>query len=385
MATNRKGSKVHRVRILCWVLCVSSCNGSVAIAQTEKDSLRRAAWETPIVERESSILLQEDGDGPVLARLAYPAKRVLKITSATGLVEFTVGQEASLSEDGCTLRFADCKGISVVKTNALFLPAGAPHSYAHRKDHPEQHLLYAPGHWFHDRNVEITYERLKSGEPNEVLPSVALGKLPLTLQRLRDQSRLEIGVSGDSISTGLDSSGTTQTPPNQPGYVELLRVALREDFNAEVSVENRSVPGWSIANGISDWPQLRESKPELVLIAYGMNDVGRRDPDWFEARLRELIAMIQIDLPGTEILLVSPMLGNAEWVHTPREMFLEYRDRMRKFVGKGIAVADVTEVWHRLLQRKHDLDLTGNGLNHPNDFGHRLYAQAILQLLPAKE
>ena len=38
-------------------------------------------------------------------------------------------------------------------------------------------------------------------------------------------------------------------------------------------------------------------------------------------------------------------------------------------------------VWQELLENKHDLDLTGNGLNHPNDFGHRLYAQAILELL----
>ena len=34
-----------------------------------------------------------------------------------------------------------------------------------------------------------------------------------------------------------------------------------------------------------------------------------------------------------------------------------------------------------MLKNKHDLDLTGNGLNHPNDFGHRLYAQAILAAL----
>ena len=34
-----------------------------------------------------------------------------------------------------------------------------------------------------------------------------------------------------------------------------------------------------------------------------------------------------------------------------------------------------------LLARKSDFDLTGNGLNHPNDFGHRLYAQMILALL----
>jgi acyl-CoA thioesterase I len=37
---------------------------------------------------------------------------------------------------------------------------------------------------------------------------------------------------------------------------------------------------------------------------------------------------------------------------------------------------------HRLLLRyKHDLHLTGNGLNHPNDFGQRVHAQAILALL----
>ena len=37
-------------------------------------------------------------------------------------------------------------------------------------------------------------------------------------------------------------------------------------------------------------------------------------------------------------------------------------------------------VWE-LMKNKHDLDLTGNGLNHPNDFGHRLYAQTILSVL----
>jgi hypothetical protein len=75
------------------------------------------------------------------------------------------------------------------------------------------------------------------------------------------------------------------------------------------------------------------------------------------------------------------MLGNREWIHTPREMFFGYRDALRGVVQEGQALADLTEVWEILLQRKHDLDLTGNGLNHPNDFGHRLYAQAILEFL----
>jgi|SRR5215831_18703072 len=38
-------------------------------------------------------------------------------------------------------------------------------------------------------------------------------------------------------------------------------------------------------------------------------------------------------------------------------------------------------VWQTLLQRKTFYDITGNGVNHPNDFSHMLYAQTILGLL----
>ena len=76
------------------------------------------------------------------------------------------------------------------------------------------------------------------------------------------------------------------------------------------------------------------------------------------------------------------MLGHSEWVHTPRAMFAAYRDELKKLVGPHADLADLIEVWSILLEHKHDLDLTGNGLNHPNDFGHRLYAQAVLECLP---
>jgi acyl-CoA thioesterase I len=33
------------------------------------------------------------------------------------------------------------------------------------------------------------------------------------------------------------------------------------------------------------------------------------------------------------------------------------------------------------MERKRHIDLTGNGVNHPDDYGHRVYAQAILALL----
>jgi hypothetical protein len=46
-----------------------------------------------------------------------------------------------------------------------------------------------------------------------------------------------------------------------------------------------------------------------------------------------------------------------------------------------MVLADMTTLWLELLERKNAYDLSGNGLNHPNDFGHRVYAQIILGLL----
>ncbi len=41
----------------------------------------------------------------------------------------------------------------------------------------------------------------------------------------------------------------------------------------------------------------------------------------------------------------------------------------------------MTAIWAELLYNKKDWDLTGNRVNHPHDFGHRVYAQVISALL----
>ena len=40
--------------------------------------------------------------------------------------------------------------------------------------------------------------------------------------------------------------------------------------------------------------------------------------------------------------------------------------------------------WSGFLELKKDWDQSGNGVNHPNDFGHRVYAQVIFTLLDPK-
>ena len=339
--------------------------------------LRSPAWKSPTVYRESSVLLQ-DKQGANNARLAFPAEEILQVRTALGLESFQEGTHWTLDPTKSVLQWVGQPPVRTIGLDQLFLPAGSPNSYKHRTGNPEENLLYAPGKWFHERNIEITYRRADSiAIPTGTSPK----SLEKTLRKLRAKSNVVIGVSGDSISTGLDASATTLTEPNQPGYPDLVAAQLVHDFDCPIDLVNRSVAGWSIANGLADLEKLLESKPDLLIVAYGMNDVGRRDPVWFAEQARKLQVRAKELLPELEILWVAPMLGNREWIHTPREMFFVYRDALRGVVQEGESLADLTEVWDILLQRKHDLDLTGNGLNHPNDFGHRLYAQAILECL----
>lgn len=339
-------------------------------------NLLAPAWASPVVHRESSVLLQMKDGGPITARLAFPAAEVVEVATADRRHRFDC-EAVTLSKDGLTLTFTKPEPVEPIPGRTLFVPKGSPQSYAARVGHPDESLMYHAGRWFHDRNVEVTYRR----RDEKITPVEIVGSLPKTAARLKAGEPLTLGVSGDSISTGADASVYSNAAPFQPGYAELVAAQLQARFDSRVTLKNRAVGGWSVANGVKDIDKLLAEKPNLIVVAYGMNDVGRRDPKWFGEQTRAILDRIKATDKDVEVILVAPMLGHGEWTATPREMFPKYRDVLKGMTGPGVALADVTAVWELMLKNKHDLDLTGNGLNHPNDFGHRLYAQAILSVL----
>jgi len=359
-------------------------NHEVVLRDLPELHLLEPAWSSANVHRESSVLIHATDDLPPQARIAFKASEILRVAVANSGQALVEGSDWTLGEDRQTLNFAGKIPFEAITQEQMFPPRDAPHSYRHRTSSPEQNVLYQPGRWFHDHNIEISYHRADVSTTQEMVTDVERiqpEQLKRTLAKMRAGQSLHIAVSGDSISTGLDASSLTFAPPSQPGYAELVAAQLQDSYRCPVVLTNRAVAGWSIANAHQDAESLIAARPDLIVIAYGMNDVGRRDPAWYGEQTRQLVSTFQSRLPDADIILVATMLGNADWVHTPREMFAAYRDQLRTLIGPGVALADLTQVWTILLEHKHDLDLTGNGLNHPNDFGHRLYAQALLALL----
>lgn len=140
-----------------------------------------------------------------------------------------------------------------------------------------------------------------------------------------------------------------------------------------MTAKNLAVAGKTASWGLKMAGKVKQENPDLVILAFGMND--RVSPEQFQITIRQMVEVVQKDSPDADIVLVSPMIDNPNARKNGR--VLKLRDALHQIDLPNVVHADVTTPWRKLLERKHFSDLSGNNINHPNDFGHRLYAQVI--------
>ena len=185
---------------------------------------------------------------------------------------------------------------------------------------------------------------------------------------------------GDSITEGANAT-SSYAAPNQPGYAGLVMARLNEMNPGMWQYRNNSVGGWSTRNAAAAVSYRVMDKPsDLIILAFGMNDSNGITPSEYHENLAKVITSIRSTQPSVPVLLVSGTLANpASSIQKP-EALRQYLGELEKITGEftDVAAVDVSSLWELLLKRKSFYDVTGNGLNHPNDFGHRLLADAVL-------
>jgi acyl-CoA thioesterase-1 len=317
-------------------------------------------WTSAVMHRESLFFLAKDGFAA--ASLLFPPDRVLAVTSATGEITFEAGRDYVI------------RGGRVSLPGASRIPAARPEDIA---------AIDADGDdGFHRRQAAITYEH-QPALWRGYQPVVASLHLPRTLERLRARQTLAMAVAGDINSEGYNASGFVGVAPHQPPYATLVASALERAYGAAISLHNTAVAGWTADNGIHDVDRIVRAAPDLVVVAYGMNDAGYSEPREFAANIEHILADVRRGRPAAEFVLVAPMLPNPDTADAPIGRFAQYRNELARLCGRGVALADMTAMWTGITAAKAWYDLAGNAVNHPNDFGHRLYAQVILALLGA--
>lgn len=336
-------------------------------------------WRSQTMRGESLLFVAEAPGKEPAARLLFPPTKVLMIQDPALKRVFVEGRDYAWKPGDRLITLPKGSAMPFRTPADLIRPPKSQRHALTRRDGMGE-ILFGAGHEYHDMQVTVTYGHgandWKGGDP-------AMGGANLTRVRaiLARKDPLAIALLGDSISTGCNASGWAGAAPFQPPWQELVRSRLESVRGSGVKLHNFSVGGTSSAWGLKNIDKVIASNPDLVILAFGMNDSAGVSASQYAANIRGMIGAVRQRNPSAEFILVAPMLGNADWVALKQELFGAYREALSGMAGPGVALADLTSVWREMLRHKADRDLTGNGVNHPNDFGHRVYAQVLLALL----
>ncbi len=248
------------------------------------------------------------------------------------------------------------------------------------------------------------------------------------IQKLRDGKDVTVLFFGDSITWGANASyNIGKNPDDGYSYSILLTQALADLFDYKIDYIqtnlvtgdqqpvkvpstnyipssggsrgtikyiNTSVGGWSsadaannLASHLCDWTNTYGC--DLLVVAFGMNDLWIPPSDTASnvytigQHVKEKIYDWLTPIPDAAVMLVSTMIPNPDsWIGA-----LDTNGQMEALRGvaakwRNSAVVDMTSISRAIYNQKGLFaDYSGNNVNHPNDFLHRIYAQTLLEAL----
>ena len=324
----------------------------------------------------------ENPEKPARAKLLFAPTEILEAyTLASGKkVDLVNGKDFKISGD--TIEFMPQANVEIIPFKRIYakkkedlMQYGKPFNFTASK----QYAFFTEGKWFHEHMVYISYKHAATNQKvGEIFEEA---KLPKTLKCLKAKKPLSITLYGDSIASGANASGLSLAIPYAPSWGDFIAQELAKYYKGPVVFFNRALGGTTSSWGARQAESLAcTDKPDLAIIAFGMND--RIAPAEYAQNIQSIMDKIKKANPNAEFILVSSMSANPLWHRF--EMHDGYADELKKLQREGVAVADVRSVHKTLLGKKRFIDMTGNNVNHPNDFMIRVYAQTILQkLIPA--
>jgi len=218
-------------------------------------------------------------------------------------------------------------------------------------------------------------------EPPRPQPSVAETLLPATVRRLQSGEPLKVLAWGDSVTT----YGRWQSM-----FVDRLRARFPR---AQIELITEAWGGRNTGSYLAEPPgsphnfqeKVLDRRPHLIVSEF-VNDAGLA-PEQVEERYGRLLA----DFRGidAEWIILTPHYVMPSWMKLTSQRDIDddprpYVKAVREFGRqRGVAVADASLRYGRLWRQGIPYQtLMENDINHPNIFGHKLFADSLLALFP---
>ncbi len=361
-------------------------------------------WETNKIKNESILLVSEEGEA-AKGELLFTPQEIISVIS------YDVHNQASVTYAQGVDFVVEGKTIKAISEAMPFMAAdqlsgkerlpGFDYSQIPSTD-KGLYLPFTEGTGFIERQIYVTYtyEEKWDGET----PVYAGAQLPKTMDKLKNKKDFQLMVYGDSIATGANSTGILKVYPYEKSWPEAVHSALETQYGMEIGFLNKSVGGWTSENAIKStesigWvggvqisqsgisgtlAEMPDYKPDLVILGFGMNDATNGiNKKSYKLYMQRIITLIRERNPDCEFILLGTMLANPKAYNQSKNQ-ISYFEKLEEIASEneGIVAVNIGQMHTEMLAKgKKYADMTGNNVNHPNDFLAAVYSMNILSLL----
>ena len=374
--------KILLTLVVSFCVIFSGINQEVKKVSAEEENgysineLLEPIWEGEISYQESVLPVMGESNSLLPIKMLYPIKKIVKVQNASLTITYQENVDYIIHE-GELLILRD--GNIPIMMHREFYPAVGQSGFEARGG---GYVCFSEGDYFHARQIVVTYTH--KAVYNGYKPENKAHLLKNIHAKIANKEAINLFVFGDSISVGGNASGFLGVAPYLPTYPELFAEGIRQTYGVEVNIRNASVGGKnSIWGAQTIESALNETEDvDLAIVAFGMND-GNMSGTTFATNIEYIISKIQEKYLDADLLMVATMLPNYDAIkfYGNQEIFHTFLEDLEK---ESIALVNMTKVHASLLERKKFADMTGNNVNHANDYMSRVYAQTLLEALSGK-
>ena len=352
-------------------------------------------WSSNIMYNEC-LSMEENNGGNIIGKLLFVPTRIISVVDAKLQNEYVEGKDYRWIEGTNQIEWLEGSSIPSFYNGAL---SGLKENGTPVNDYPNWDsearcrlagVLYCAEKFLWEKQIAVTYEYDQSQvEANGIVYTQQQSdRLPNTTQKLANNESLKVLFYGDSIFAGGDASSGRGREPMMPTMDVLMAEYLRTISSGTITFDNISVGGWTVENGLAalqpggyagkDYSQY--SGYDLLMLSFGMNNAGT-SAESFKATTQEIVETIKEKNPNIEVILVSCICPNpaAAGFYGNQQYFGAALQELAD--ENGYAFVDMFAVHKKILEFKNYSATTGNGINHPNDWLIRIYAQNILSAM----
>ena len=345
-----------------------------------------------VVYNESVLLTKDETTGEISGNLMFKPLKILAVKDYTLKTKDYI-QDVDFTLDGNKIIKKEDSNIPY-RTRAELVGESIPEGYRLVNQITNiptdlQNMggaIYTESPFYYGSQIWVSYVYdVKEIDPNlDKYPTYNDTKISRTIEKLKNKEEIKIVGLGDSVLEGCSSSKKFNHEPFMDIFIEMVRDNLSSLYDTTVNLKNLSVGGkkadWGCQGEQID--KIVAEQPDLLFLHFGINDLGSQRPSIAYADdMESIILDIQNKLPNCDIILLSPFAPNS--VLYDYDKMQEYVDYLKGFeeTYDHVQLIDVFKLSLEMTKNKKYLDMSGNGINHVNDFASRVYLQAILSTM----